>query len=54
MWNAIPDEIRDLIVQLALQEPELSPRELAVRFAALVVSMAASDAAPMAAPQLNA
>ena len=32
VWNRIPDEIRDRIVQLTLQEPELSPRELAVRF----------------------
>jgi putative transposase len=32
VWNRIPDEIRDRIVQLALDEPELSPRELAVRF----------------------
>ncbi len=32
VWNRIPDEIRDRIVRLALEEPELSPRELAVRF----------------------
>jgi len=32
VWNRIPDDVRDQIVQLALQEPELSPRELAVRF----------------------
>ena len=32
VWNRIPDEIRDRIVGLALDEPELSPRELAVRF----------------------
>ena len=32
MWNRIPDEVRERIVQLALDEPELSPRELAVRF----------------------
>ena len=31
MWNRIPDEIRGRIVRLALEEPELSPRELAVR-----------------------
>ena len=31
-WNRIPDDIRDQIVALALDEPELSPRELAVRF----------------------
>ncbi len=32
VWNRIPDEIQQRIVQLALEEPELSPRELAVRF----------------------
>ena len=32
VWNRIPDDIRERIVQLALDEPGLSPRELAVRF----------------------
>lgn len=32
VWNRIPDQRRDEIVQLALDEPELSPRELAARF----------------------
>ena len=32
VWNRIPDEIRDRIVRLALDRPELSPRELAVLF----------------------
>ena len=32
MWNRIPDDVRARIVTLALAEPELSPRELAVRF----------------------
>ena len=32
VWNRIPDAVRDQIVALALDEPELSPRELAVRF----------------------
>jgi len=32
VWNRIPDDVRERIVQLALDEPELSPRELAVRF----------------------
>ncbi len=32
VWNRIPDDIRVRIVELALEEPELSPRELAVRF----------------------
>jgi transposase InsO family protein len=32
VWNRIPDEVRGRILQLALDEPELSPRELAVRF----------------------
>jgi putative transposase len=32
VWNRIPDSVRDKIVDLALDEPHLSPRELAVRF----------------------
>ena len=32
VWNRIPDVVRDQIVELALDEPELSPRELAVTF----------------------
>jgi len=32
VWNRIPDEVRSEIITLALDEPELSPRELAVRF----------------------
>src|SRR5687768_7283611 len=32
VWNRIPEEIRNQIIDLALDEPELSPRELAVRF----------------------
>jgi transposase InsO family protein len=32
VWNRIPDEQRIAIIDLALAEPELSPRELAVRF----------------------
>ena len=32
VWNRIPDKVRDEIIQLALDEPELSPRELAARF----------------------
>ena len=32
VWNRIPETERDRIVNLALEEPELSPRELAVRF----------------------
>src|SRR5688572_27362913 len=32
IWNRIPDAVRQRIVQLALDQPELSPRELAVRF----------------------
>ena len=32
MWNRIPDDIREQILDLALDETELSPRELAVRF----------------------
>jgi putative transposase len=32
VWNRIPDDIRERIVNLALDETDLSPRELAVRF----------------------
>ena len=32
VWNRIPDQVRERIVKLALDEPTLSPRELAVRF----------------------
>jgi putative transposase len=32
VWNRIPDNVRVKIIDLALQVPELSPRELAVRF----------------------
>lgn len=32
VWNRIPDNVRQRIVDLALDVPELSPRELAVRF----------------------
>jgi transposase-like protein len=32
VWNRLPDKVRDEIVQLALDEPELSPRELAAQF----------------------
>jgi len=32
VWNRISDGVRGRIVQLALEEPELSPREVAVRF----------------------
>ena len=32
VWNRIPDAVRERIKTLALDEPALSPRELAVRF----------------------
>ena len=32
VWNRIPDDVRSQIIDLALEFPELSPRELAVRF----------------------
>ena len=32
VWNRIPADIHDQIMELALEQPELSPRELAVRF----------------------
>ena len=32
VWNRIPTDIHDQIVEMALEETDLSPRELAVRF----------------------
>ena len=32
VWNRIPEDVRERIVELALNRPELSPRELAVTF----------------------
>ena len=32
IWNCIPDGMRERIIKLALDEPALSPRELALRF----------------------
>jgi transposase InsO family protein len=32
IWNRIPDAVREQILELALDQPDLSPRELAVRF----------------------
>jgi putative transposase len=32
VWNRIPDDIRENIIDIALDQTELSPRELAVRF----------------------
>jgi len=32
VWNRIPEHVRDRIVELVLNRPELSPRELAVSF----------------------
>jgi transposase-like protein len=32
VWNRIPDEVRGQLIDLALEQPELSPRELAVTF----------------------
>jgi len=32
VWNRIPNDVRERIIRLALDEPALSPRELAVRF----------------------
>ena len=32
IWNRIPEEIQNQIIELALEQSELSPRELAVRF----------------------
>ena len=32
VWNRIPQVVREQIIDMALDCPELSPRELAVRF----------------------
>ena len=32
VWNRVPDDIATAVVELALEEPELSPRELAITF----------------------
>jgi hypothetical protein len=32
VWNRVPGDIHDQIIKLALEQSELSPRELAVRF----------------------
>jgi len=32
VWNRVPDVVRARIIRLALDEPTLSPRELALRF----------------------
>ena len=32
VWNCMPDEVRKRIIAMALDVPELSPRELAIRF----------------------
>jgi len=32
VWNRIPDAVRNRLITLALDRPELSPRELAVTF----------------------
>lgn len=32
VWIRIPDEIRDKVIDRTLEEPELSPREVAVAF----------------------
>lgn len=32
VWNRIPDAVRQQLVELALEAPDLSPRELAVKF----------------------
>src|SRR6202162_127448 len=31
-WNKLPDTVTEAVLELALKEPELSPRELAVSF----------------------
>jgi putative transposase len=33
VWNKLPDTVAQAVLELALEQPELSPRELAVSFA---------------------
>jgi transposase-like protein len=40
VWNRIPDDVRERIIKLALDESALSPRELAVRFTRVTVARA--------------
>jgi putative transposase len=32
VWNKVPEDIAEQLVEFALAEPDLSPRELAVQF----------------------
>ena len=32
VWNRLPDDVCQRVVMMALEQPELSPRELATRF----------------------
>ena len=32
VWNRIPNSVREQVLEMALDEPELSPRELAIKF----------------------
>ncbi len=32
VWNRIPEKVRQQVIDMALEQPDLSPRELAVRF----------------------
>jgi transposase InsO family protein len=32
VWNRIPNSVREQVLETALDEPELSPRELAIKF----------------------
>src|SRR5262249_26735046 len=50
IWNKIPDKIETAIVNLALEEPDLSPRELAVNFTDTKASFVSSSLALYAQP----
>ena len=43
VWNRIPDDVRERIIRLALDEPALSPRELAVHFTDTEVGLSATQ-----------
>ena len=41
VWNRIPDDIRQRVVMMAFEQPELSPRELATRFSRRKIALSA-------------
>ena len=44
VWNRIPDDIRQRVVMMAFEQPELSPRELATQFTFKQADLKAEEA----------